>query len=154
MRMSKTQKFGLQGELWVKEELEARGYGVQLISNWFDDYDLIVNGCLPVEVKTARSYIRKPSPTRAVLSYQFETARLPQIGDFLVVLVVNDQHGRMWPYVTPSWRYFQRSSVAITSHPTQYSGMWAKYLDRWSVVDRLIFARQYYGQKLQLPLFN
>lgn len=154
MRMSSKQKFGLKGELRVKAELENRGYDVRLISNWVDTYDLVINSCLPVEVKTARLHHRtiRPGYTRPV--YVFETARMPRNSDFLVVLGVFDQQRRYWPYLAPSWLVTQRTMITITSHPLQYGGMWAKYLYNWSMIDRLIGIRQRLGQSLQLSFWD
>lgn len=156
MRMSYTQKFGLRGELWVKEQLQAQGYSVRLIEDWYDDYDLLVDNFLPVEVKTARVHQRtiRPGYSRTRPVFGFETARIPQDNDFVIVLLCYDQEQLFWPYVAPSWMVAQRVSIAITSHPRYYGGMWAKYLNNWSMVDRVIGIRQRLGQSLQLPLWD
>lgn len=148
MRMSWQQRYGLGGEEWAAFELQARGYEVKVISDWNDQYDLLVNGILPVEVKRSRAYMRHIRPGYHKPTWAFDVARIPQDQDFLLLLIAEDQHGQFWPHLVPSFHAFGRSSIAITSHPRVYKGYWSEYLNRWSVIDWLINIRQQLNQPL------
>lgn len=148
MRMSVKQRYGLKGEEWAASELRARGYEVKIISDWSDQYDLVVNGVLPVEVKQSRSYMRHVKPGYYKPTWCFDVARIPQDQDFLLLLIVEDQFGQFWPHLVPSFHAFGRKSIAITSHPRQYKGYWSEHLNRWSVIDWLINIRQQFAQPL------
>lgn len=148
MRMSATQAYGHKGELWALDEFEYRGYEARLISRWTDQYDLLLNGVLPVEVKLSRSYLRTVRPGYKVATWSFDVARTPQDQDFLLLLICEDQFGQYWPYLIPSAFIQGRQTIGITSHPRQYKGFWASTLNRWATVDWLIHLRQQYNQPL------
>lgn len=148
MRMSWKQRYGFGGEEWAAFELQSRGYEVKVISNWSDQFDLVVNGILPVEVKRSRAYMRQVRPGYYKPTWCFDVARMPQDQDFLLILICEDQFGQFWPHLVPSFHAFARHTIAITSHPRQYKGLWSQHLNRWSVIDWLINIRQQYNQPL------
>ena len=148
MRMSWKQHYGLRGEEWAASELGSRGYEVKVISDWSDQYDLVVNGVLPVEVKISRFCMRQVRPGYRRATWFFDVARIPQDQDFLLLLIAEDQFGQFWPHLVPSFHVFGRSTIAITSHPRQYKGFWSAALNRWSVIDWLINIRQQFDQPL------
>jgi len=148
MRMSWKQRYGFGGEEWASVELRARGYEVKVISDWCDQYDLIINGVLPVEVKRSRSYMRHIRPGYYRPTWCFDVARIPQDQDFLLLLIAEDDYGQFWPHLVPSFHAFGRHSIAITSHPRIYKGHWSAALKRWSVIDWLINIRERLNQPL------
>lgn len=153
MRMSRNQRFGLYGEMWVADKLEWLGYNVKHLSDFFDDYDLLVDGQLPVEVKISRRRARTVRPGYTRPTYWFDLSNLSRnIGDFLVVLICKDLGG-LYSFACPSWMFMGRVTVSITSHPCRYRGMYADCLDNWQMVDQLIGVRRRLCQPLQFPLF-
>lgn len=155
MRLSKQQRFGLEGELWAADQIESLGYNVKHLSDFFDDYDLLIDGQLPVEVKTARRRSRTVRPGYYRPTYWFDTSNLSQhIGDFLIVLICKDPFDASYPFVCPSWMFMGRMTVSITSHPYHYRGMYAEYLDAWEMIDQLVSIRRRLCQPLQFPLFS
>lgn len=150
MRMSAKQSYGHKGELWALAEFQARGYDARLISQWTDKYDIVLNGVLPVEVKRSRSYMRKVRCGYYMPTWCFDTARIAQAQDYLLLLIVEDEFNQFWPYLVASCFVQGRQTIAITSHPRRYKGFWADSLNRWSVIDWLIHIRQRLNQPLLL----
>lgn len=146
MRMSTRQGYGQKGELWALTEFQARGHEARLVSGWFDKFDIVLNGVLPVEVKISRSCWRTIRPGYKRQTWFFDVARIPQDQDFLLLLICEDSFGQFWPYLVASCYVFGRRTISITSHPRQYKGRWAETLNRWSVIDWLINIRQQLGQ--------
>lgn len=152
MRQSKRQQYGNIGEQWALAEFKARGHEARLISNYYAEYDIIVDGVLPVEIKLSRSYLRKVKPGYYHPTWCFDTARIVKDQDYLLMLICEDQFRQFHPYFVPSFFVAGRQTIGITSHPKQYRGRWADSLNRWSVIDWLINIRQHYNQ--QLPLLG
>jgi hypothetical protein len=152
MRQSAKQRYGSIGENWALCEFQARGYEAKLISNWYDQFDILVNGLLPVEVKIGRSYLRKVKPGYYAPTWCFDTARIAPQQDYLLLLICQDQFNQFWPYLVSAHLIQGRQSIGITSHPRNYKGFWSTTLNRWSVIDWLIGIRERMGQ--QLPLMG
>jgi len=152
MRQSAAQRYGNIGEDWALAEFQARGHEARLISNYFDQFDILIDGVLPVEVKLSRSYLRKVRPGYYAPTWCFDTARIAKGQDYLLLLICEDQYKQFWPYLVPSFFVGDRQTIGITSHPRKYKGYWADSLSRWSVIEWLINIRQHYNQ--QLPLLG
>lgn len=152
MRQSWRQRYGTTGEEWALTEFETRGHEARLISNYYDQFDLLVDGQLPVEVKLSRPYLRKVRPGYYAPTWCFDTARIAPEQDYLILLICEDQFSQYYPYLVPSFFIGGRQTIGITSHPRKYKGRWADSLNRWSVVEWLINIRQHYSQ--QLPLLG
>jgi len=150
--MSKRQKFGLHGELWAKDQLEAMGHEARLITDFCDFYDLIVDDCLPVEVKISRQNHRYIRPGYYRPYFTFDVSRIPRNQDSVVILVCQDMQHQLWPYVVPSWFIGNRQCVVI-SHPKVYTGRYFDWRDKWEAVEWVKTIRTRLGQGLQLPLF-
>ena len=152
MRQSWKQRYGNIGEEWALAEFKARGHEARLISNYYDQFDLLIDSQLPVEVKLSRAYLRKVRPGYYVPTWCFDTARINREQDYLLLLICEDQYQQFWPYLVPSFFIQNRQTIGITSHPRKYKGYWSDSLNRWSVIDWLINIRQHYNQ--QLPLLG
>jgi len=148
MKQSLKQRYGNVGEQWALAEFKARGHEARLISNYFADYDILIDGGLPVEVKLSRTYLRKIRPGYYAPTWCFDTARIKPDHDYLVMLICQDNFNQFYPYLIPSFFVQGRQTIAITSHPKQYRGRWADSLNRWSVIEWLINIRQHYNQQL------
>ena len=133
------------------------GYTPRPLRLWTDRYDLIVtSGHTPlfVEVKAAHETRRKVRPGYYAPRWQFNTRDRPRL-DHVVILVCQDAHGVLYPFVCPSWLFFGRDNVSITSHPRQYvkrgRGMFAEYFERWDTIGEVMTRR---AHTLQLPLLK
>lgn len=152
--MSKEKKFGLQGERWAMEKLEKRGYQVTMVSDFFSDIDLVIDGVLACEVKIALPRVQRVRPGYWRHRWQFDCSRLPQSVDSLVILIAEDTAGFRYPFCVPSYAIIGRGTKTptVTSHPLRYSGWLAEYRDSWSQVDSLLSLRQ--RQSGQYSLFQ
>lgn len=150
--LSPSQRFGATYEQWASHRLTEAGYPNHPIALWTDHADLMIEAPTPtyVEVKAARPTMRKVRPRYYRPRWQFDTGRLRQDIDHVVILVCIDDHGFNYPFVCPSWALWARSNISITSHPTHYAGRLAGYLDHWGTVAEVMNRRR---EGLQLPLF-
>lgn len=148
--MSRSQKFGLEWELWALEQLKSRGYNsARIVSNWLASVDIML-GSLPIEVKAATP---RPHYSGRLWRkrWQFDVSRLPQAVDSLVILIAVDQ-GQGYPFIVPSWLLGFRHNVHLTSHPAKYRGYFAQFLNNWLWVDVALAVRSHYAGQLVLPL--
>jgi hypothetical protein len=148
--VSPEQEYGLSAEYWVAEQLQQKGYDANIISSYFAHYDIVVNGMLAVEVKISRQKIRYVRHGYYRPVYWFDVARVPKYVDSVVITICDD-NDTWYPYVIPSWRLFGKSSLNITSHPTQYSGYVSCYLDKWHIIDLVLHRLAVKNGQLMLP---
>lgn len=130
------QEFGAEVEQWVLQQLAANGYSARLISRWTAAFDLVIDGPRPVlvEVKAAHRRARRVRPGYYAPEWRWHVANLAEC-DHVLILVAEEEQGRRWAFVMPSWEAWQRQGLSITSHPERYRGRLAKYLDAWSTVE-------------------
>lgn len=150
MRQSAKQRYGSIGEQWALAEFKIRGYEARLISDYYDKFDILLNGLLPVEVKISRSYMRKVRPGYYSPTWCFDTARVSHEQDYLLLLICEDKFNQFYPYLVASHLVQSRQTISVTSHPRTYKGFWSNTLNRWSVIDWLIYTRQRLNQQLTL----
>jgi hypothetical protein len=144
------QRFGVMAEQWVYQELLKRGYEARLISDFFADSDILIEGVCHCEVKISRMTWRYVRRGLYRPCWQFDLSRLPRHRDSLVIIICQDGVGQWFPFVCPSWDFFGRYRVNITSHPTKYRGYLAQELDTWGNVADVLARNQKYNY--QLPL--
>jgi hypothetical protein len=154
MNLSACQRYGLEGEQWAARQLSDMGYHARLLSLWTADFDILIDNLLCCEVKISRSRLRRVRPGYYRPTWSFDLARLPRHMDMVVILICEDDYQTWWPYVVPSWYFFGRNSVNITSHPQKYRGYLAGCLHNWSNVGLVMAQRQKYSYQLPLPLFQ
>lgn len=156
MRLSEHQTYGLHGERWVLAQLTGRGFSAALLSNFFEDIDIVVNGLLRVEVKTARPRLHQTRPGQWRRRWQFDLSRLPnpKREDYAVICVA-DTGAALIPFVFPSalLHPMGRRCWQLTSHPDKYNGWAAAYRERWDLITVLLEKRQQQAGQLVLPLF-
>lgn len=138
---SAEQKTGLTGELWAAKQLELLGYNVRMLPDFSAQCtDMTVNG-LPVEVKLSLPGVkwRKTSPGVFILRqrWQWKVDRV-DTADRLLILIAEDHHGHKYPFVLPGAIMAHRIHFEINSHPAQYRGILADFLNNWSVVEYLL----------------
>lgn len=155
MNLGAEQRLGLKGELWALDELAARGWQVRLCSDWLADVDLVLEGCVPVEVKLSLPH-RQSNGRRMRTRWEWDLARLPRTVDSLVILIARDEQGVNWPFIAPSWLFFGRGvkTAALTSHPLAYAqrgrGYLAPYFEAWSSVGQVVATRLRLAGQLSL----
>jgi len=148
------QKYGSEIECWALAELVSLGYGARLMPTWTDKFDILIEDAGPqpvrIEVKGARATNRKVRPDYYRPTWEFDTARLSHDIDHVVIMVVEDDTGRRWPFVCPNRLFIGRGRVNITSHPQRYGGMFAEFLGRWGLINEVSVQRARIEQ-LSLP---
>lgn len=153
LRLSKRQRYGLKAELWAVEQLTKRGYDALLLSNFSDKVDILVNNRVPCEVKIRHKYMRKVREGYYKPTWLFEVGRSSHFKDSLFILICDD--GVLWhPFIVPSWYFFGRATVSITSHPTKYAGRLADCLNCWGNVADVLSKNKIYSYQLPLEVLQ
>lgn len=151
--MNKRQSYGLNAERWATEQLIKRGYDAFLLGRFTDKADILINDHVPCEVKIRRKYMRKVRDGYYRPTWLFEVARSSHYTDSLFILICDD--GALWhPFIVPSWYFFGRANVSITSHPTQYRGYVADCLNCWGNVADVLAKNKIYSYQLPLEVFQ
>ncbi len=155
-RLSHAQRYGLAGEYWALKQLQERNYNANLVSSFFANIDILINGLLAVEVKIAHKTYRRVRPGYYRPCWQFDISRcLPAKQDWILIAIAEDQAGQLWPYVLKSaWLAGRATRLTLTSHPNRYRGWMARHLNRWSNIETLLQFKQKKAGQLMLPLFS
>jgi len=132
--LGEAQRFGFMAEVWALNVLLSRGYEAKLINDFNADSDILIDGVCHCEVKISRCYRRCVRAGYYRPCWQFDLSRMPRHRDSVVILVCQDALGDWYPFIAPSWYFFGRCRVNITSHPTKYKGYLADCLNCWGNV--------------------
>lgn len=146
------QEYGAAVEEWVLGQLLSHGHQARLISRWGDAFDLVIDGPVPlqVEVKAARRRWRKVRPGYYSPEWRWHTANISQEIDHLLALVAEDLAGQRYLFLVPSWVAWKKQGLSITSHPREYRGRLACYLEAWAVVGEVAAQRRKHSNQIQL----
>lgn len=119
-------EFGASIEEWVLARLNSQGYEARLISRWSDNFDLVIDGelPLPVEVKAARRRWRKVRPGYYATEWRWHVANIDRSADHLLALVAEDELRERFLFLVPSWVAWDKQGLSITSHPNKYRVGW------------------------------
>lgn len=133
-------EFGRLGEEFVTSELLRRGYAAEWIGEC-SDYDLLVDGRMKVEVKSATPSAGSPGRNRSD-RWQFSLRRhgLP-VDEDLMILVCwgEDLEEPLATFIIPGAEVDERlTKIDITSRPDRYRGKWTAYRGRWDLVDQVL----------------
>ncbi|RME74963.1 MAG: hypothetical protein D6784_08885 [Chloroflexi bacterium] len=134
--LSPEQKYGLRGEIWVARKLEQLGYDVKMLRDFNADYDLLVDGLVKVEVKTARKKLYRKRGDKFRYRWQFKTANFYPREEMAIVFLCETFTG-FFPFVTFGSLVKGRLTVQVTSAPVYYRGWLAPWRDAWWVIDRV-----------------
>lgn len=132
--LSELQQLGRSYEDIAVELLKKRGYHARCVDSFLSDTDIKVD-FLDVEVKAARPTMRYVRRGYYREAWQFDVSRIPKDRDLLVMLCCVTSKDSLYWYLIPSWLVVSRQTIFITSHPEKYKGMWAKYREKWSMID-------------------
>ena len=143
IRFSQTQQFGNVGEAWVQEQLSDRGYDFEVPADYQSrSCDVIVEGlCVEVKIarKTLRRIYRKDGSYRLHTRWQWHIKNtIPEDRETLFILIAVDREGYKYPFIVPGSVINEHRHISITSHPSEYCGWLAQYLNRWDMVEYLI----------------
>ena len=115
-------RVGLSGELKVKDKLEELGYKVEKMSIKHP-YDLLVNGNIKIDVKTARKY----NSGKEWSSYSFNLEKYNPTCDIYVFICVEDEK-----YLIIPSKFLKQTQLCITDKKSKYD----IYKDRWDYIDK------------------
>lgn len=94
--------------------------------------DIIIEGTLPIEVKTATlsKYNGKS------FGYQFCVDRdgHTSLKGVAIILICVDTTGNTSFFIIPASEVGKRRKLTIGRNPEKYNGLWASYLNRWEVI--------------------
>lgn len=142
--MTELQSFGYQAEQAFEAAALGLGYQCHPFStNFQSEYDFLIDGILPVEVKAARPKIHYGAGRRwSALRWQFNLISLgsnPGQRDFILALAC-------WLPVQQDFTFFLVPSafllgrpmwLQVTSHPAAYRGWISRFYGEWSALDFL-----------------
>ena len=121
---------GYEVENEVKELIECLGYRCESTSTRHP-YDLLVNGCVKIDVKAARV-----SKANGSDCYSFRLAKPQQTCDVYVAVCLNDDKEPQKIYVIPAHVMTGKTQLAIGAEHSKYD----QYIDRWDIIDQLLQA--------------
>jgi hypothetical protein len=61
--------------------------------------------------------------------------------DRVLILVAQDSHEFLYPFILPGALMAHRQAFEINSHPAKYHGILAQFLNNWSVIDYMLKKR-------------
>lgn len=158
MMYGREQYYGLQGERYALLQLLDRGYDARLVSDFFSDVDIIVDGLLRVEVKTAAAHWHKAKAGVWRARWQFNLTRLSREGDYVVICLCEVPNGRdrFNAFVIPSALLLPmgRRHLQITSNPAAFKGWASTYREQWQVIEQMLQRVRHHAGQLALPLFQ
>lgn len=120
-----TTSFGRENELLVMRLLSERGYTCEKTSTRYP-YDLLVNGCVKVDVKAARK-----SKSNGSDVYSFELAKPQQTCDVYVAVCLDDDKPQKI-YIIPAHIMHGKTQLALGVSHSKYD----HYIDRWGIIDQ------------------
>lgn len=143
-KMSEFQSFGYAAEQAFQASASGLGYQVGLYSADFrSEFDFLVDGVLPVEVKSARPRLhlnRRGGSLR--WRWQFNVSSCgsdPGRRDFLLVLAcwLPAQQDFDFFLIPSAYLLGRPFMMQITTNPVNYRGWMARFYHHWQVVDML-----------------
>lgn len=119
---------GWKGEQKTQALFEERGFSVIRSERVQWPFDLLVNDCLRVDVKTA-----KHADYGVSSGWYFRIGKSPQAD--LIALYRSDKND---VYLIP-WYHVPKTNITITPTGTKYSG----FLNAYEIVERMVQVRQF-----------
>jgi hypothetical protein len=146
MILSKQQQLGLFGEEWCLSNL-FNGFDCYCPVNFNYGYDFLLEGVMPVEIKTS-SEITKKRAGRIRTRYAFDIGDVFHPHGLTILLCLNSD---IFPFIVPNWFIAYRTHIEITSHPTVYQGWLKPFLWNISQISMTLnICKKYDNRFLQL----
>lgn len=151
MTLSKTQSYALLHENRIADLLRSRNYTVHQPASFFADYDLIINGSLPIEIKASRPgkhYCKKYLRYR----YIFDLRKIGNTNQNAILWLVCDAGHQYHDFIIPYAYLLNRRQITISGNVSRYSGFFAQFLNAYQNLDHTYYylAKQLY----ELSFFN
>ena len=121
-------QLGYECEMLVKGLLEEQGYVCEKTSARHP-YDLLVNGCVKIDVKVARI-----SRNHNTDYYSFSLAKPMQTCDVYVAVCLDDNDEVKKLYVIPAHIMTGKTQLALGIKRSKYD----EYIEKWDIIDNLI----------------
>ena len=115
---------GKKYEKLINGVLENKGYKVSRMSQNFP-YDLLVNDCLKIDVKSSHLYKGKDGNF-----YTFRTGKRYATCDVYVLVALNENDEMVKTYIIPSPKVINNIQISMGEHNSKYD----IYLDRWDIL--------------------
>lgn len=119
---------GKKYEKIIKEILENKGYEVSQMSQNFP-YDLLVNDCLKIDVKSSHLYKGKEGNF-----YTFRTGKRYATCDVYILVALDDLDKVVRTYIIPSSKVIKNTQLSMG----EYSSKYDIYLDRWDILTEYV----------------
>ena len=119
--------FGYKYEKRVMELLENQGYTCEMTSTKYP-YDLLVNGCVKADVKSARV-----SSVKGCDRYTFCLAKPQQTCDVYIAVCLDDNDEPIRFYVLPAHIMHGKTQLSLGVGHSKYD----QYLNRWEIIEQL-----------------
>lgn len=131
---------GRQVERLAADLIADRGWPVQMAGG-NEAWDVWAGGA-KVEIKAARWY------TNGEYGGRYQAMIRNGQADLVVMACVDDDQVWAW-FLIPAAVIGKRRNIAISSlDPRAYQGQWARYLERWDLVDEVVEAAGAYPAQL------
>ena len=88
-------------------------------------YDLLVNDCLKIDVKSSHLYMGKEGNF-----YTFRTGKKYATCDVYVLVALSDTDEIVKTFILPSVKVINNSQISLGEHHSKYD----VYLDRWGIL--------------------
>ena len=115
---------GKKYEKLIKNILESKGFTVSQMSQNFA-YDLLVNDCLKIDVKSSHLYKGKEGNF-----YTFRTGKKYATCDIYLLVAVNDAEEIVKTFILPSSKVIKNIQISMGEYHSKYD----VYLDRWDIL--------------------
>ena len=123
-------QLGYECEMMVMQLLKEQGYDCEKTSIRHP-YDLLVNGCVKIDVKVARV-----SKCRTSDSYSFRLAKPQQTCDVYIAVCLGDSAEPKKTYIIPSHVMTGKKQLTLGIVHSKYD----EYIDRWDIIDQFLNA--------------
>ena len=125
-------KMGLELEVQMMKILKEMGFKCETTSTKYP-YDLLVNGCVKIDVKAARK-----TKIRGSDAYSFRLTKEQQTCDVYIAVCVNDKREIQRIYVIPAHITTGKIQLCMGAIHSRYDS----YVDRWDIIER--FSEAFY----------
>lgn len=120
-------RLGYEIETLIMNILKEQGYECEMTSTRHP-YDLLVNGCVKVDVKAARK-----TKVRTSDVYSFGLAKPQQTCDVYVAVCLDDDKEPQKFFVIPAHIMTGKTQLAVGVEHSKYD----EYIDKWEIIGQL-----------------
>jgi hypothetical protein len=119
---------GKRNEIRIKQTITEKGYEVKRMSQNFP-YDLLVNDCLKVDVKSSHLYKGNEGNF-----YTYRTGKKYATCDLYILVALDETDEMVKTFILPSSKVMKNTQISIGEYNSKYD----VYQDRWDILDDFI----------------